>query len=180
MTSGQETYIQPLSNYVNIKRELDQFDCDNESLNSFLKNEAMNYDKADCGRTWLLKSDHMIVGFFTLSASQTEIKKFFKKEKHRKGKHVTIYPCVHLSYFAIHKDYQNQGIGTALMKQVFKMVWIEISRFIGVNVMTVDAKAKAVNFYKKMGFETPTSRNQDGDLFMAITLSEIEDILLDT
>ena len=52
---------------------LSYFDCGNEDLNDFLKNEAYAHQSIWCSVTWLIKYENNIVGYFSLLNDAIEL-----------------------------------------------------------------------------------------------------------
>ena len=59
----------------------------------------------------------------------------------------------------VHKDYQDQGVGTALMKAVLDLAdnWLMLVR---VELGVYTDNARAIHLYKKMGFEAEGTRRK--------------------
>lgn len=60
---------------------------------------------------------------------------------------------------AVHRDYQNQGVGTALMKTVLDLAdnWLMLVR---VELGVYTDNERAIRLYKKMGFEVEGTRRK--------------------
>lgn len=57
---------------------------------------------------------------------------------------------IHICYLAVHKDFQHQGIGTQILQALEKEL---ASTYIYGYEISLNAVAKAVNFYTKYGFD---------------------------
>jgi len=62
-------------------------------------------------------------------------------------------PAVKIGRFAISEKYSNQGIGTAIMKQIIGEIAENIFSKIGLRIIIVEGYAGAYNFYKRTNFE---------------------------
>lgn len=57
-----------------------------------------------------------------------------------------------IARLATSQKYEGRGIGENMLKVVIKLA-LNISEISGCRILTVDAKPKAVGFYKKYGFK---------------------------
>jgi ribosomal protein S18 acetylase RimI-like enzyme len=142
------------------------FDCGIEPLNSFLKMTAMQNEKKNLTRTYILSSEenkNTIVGYFTLTTGEALVPDDAKKPL-RKYPHPA--PILKIARLAVDEDYQNQGIGKFLLFDILhKAVAMNNALpFVGVFVDAKNIKAK--DYYIKYGFAPITSDNQDFRLWL--------------
>lgn len=146
-----------------------RFDCGNEELNSFLLEDAKDYQEKKLAVTYLAEIDKKIIGYFSLSndridtlnsdkATWRRIKSTFPHAKHRKD-----YPAVKIGRLGVDNQYKHQNIGSQLLNFIQEMFSSQDLRS-GCTFLTVDALREAVPFYLKNGFrqlnphtETPDS-----------------------
>lgn len=143
---------------VNLQAKHDRksFDCGLEPLNSFLKQTAMQNEKKDLTRTYILSSEdneNQIAGYFTLITGEAKVppdaKKILLKYPHPA-------PILKIARLAVDMDYQGQGIGEFLLFDILYKT-IEMSRALAFIGVFVDAKnINAKNFYLRYGF-TPVN-----------------------
>ncbi|MCQ2606817.1 MAG: GNAT family N-acetyltransferase [Bacteroidales bacterium] len=135
-----------------------QFDCGDSDLNSFLLDDAINYQKQLLSVTYYVDTADKTVLFFSLSNDKItavensngfwrKIKLLFPHSKHRKD-----YPAVKIGRFAVHKDFQHTNVHWGTMVLDFIKQWMIESNKTGCRFITVDAYASAVPFYLKNGF----------------------------
>lgn len=138
---------------------LNDFDCGDDDLNDYLKNDALKNQKSWLSVTRLMYSGEQLIGFYTvvpdtLHRGRIELSDKIADYPYQK------YPAIKLARFAVDKKYQHQGFGKELMGDFFETardaVWIEGGRFI-----TVDAKSGAVGFYSSYGFHPVASASRD-------------------
>lgn len=123
--------------------DVSDFDCGNiESLNSYITGDAFQDNLNRNVRAFLIieqKSDK-IIGYYTLRSSS------IKSE----GEY---YPVIEIARLAIHKDYQKQGLGTAIILGLIGQKVYKISELIGIKGILVFADSDAIDFYRKrVGF----------------------------
>ncbi|MCH8317064.1 MAG: GNAT family N-acetyltransferase [Bacteroidetes bacterium] len=144
------------------------FDCNDEDLNDFFINDASDYLKNLLAVTYLLESSTETVAFFSLlndkiSVSDVPSKRWWKKNIRDilpEGKRYNSYPAVKLGRLGVHKNYQNQGIGTIILdhtKDLFINNNISGCKFITVNAYN---NKNSLNFYKKNGFNYLTEKDK--------------------
>jgi len=113
------------------KIELEEFDCGNEDLNEFFKEDAIKYSKDLLGKTYafvLDKSKTTVVCMFTVSndslkaddlpnSRRKKVNKEIPRNKQRKR-----YPAVLIGRLGVASRFSGSGIGTQLMD--FIKAWI--------------------------------------------------------
>lgn len=131
------------------KESLRRFDCGEEKLNEFLYAYAKQNDEKGLGRTFVLKDESDILGYYTLASAQIE----FEHLPDGLSKRLPRYPApaIRLARLAVAKSRQGQGIGKALLKCALKRIML-VSVNAGVAFIIVDAKENAFGFYEKYGF----------------------------
>jgi GNAT superfamily N-acetyltransferase len=145
------------------------FDCLDTDLNDFLLRDSKNYLYQLLAVTYLVEYQGVIIAFFSLSNdkitaedcdSGNRFKKLFK-EIMPDGKQYKSYPSVKLGRFAIHKDFQKQGLGSRLLDYI-KGLFLDKNKT-GCQYLTVDAYGQSLEFYQKNGFEYFSSKDKDKD-----------------
>ena len=126
------------------------FSCGEIELDYFFQKYAgQNQFKHYIGITYVATDEENIFGFATVSAGSLMRDDLTLKSQ----KKLPIYPLpiLRLSRIGVDVQFQNQSIGKELMVAVFKLALEQKERFGCVGIV-VDAKADAVEFYKKLGF----------------------------
>lgn len=139
--------IEPLSN----KYDKTAFDCGEQQLNNFLRQQASQLQKRSVSRTYIAIDDcKEIAGFYSISTAQVQ-----RIEAPDQLKQFTAYqpiPAVLIGRLAINNKHQGQGVGRYLLAHALRTIKT-ISESIGIAVVVVDAKNQDVaQFYKKYGF----------------------------
>ena len=154
---------------VQLSNEHDRtaFGCGVVSLDDFLQKLATQYEKRDCGRTYVLvrDGDNRVYGYYTIAAAGIPREEFPSKAAKKLPKHPI--PIVILARLAVDQSVKGQGRGRELLGNALGRIR-EIAEQLGVHAVFVDAiDESASEFYKKHGF-TPLP----GDalkLFMAVS-----------
>lgn len=126
------------------------FDCGNEPLNRFIRQQASQlikrYETVICGAI----DDNRLAGFYTLSACQIMQSDDSERLKHQ-SPHSPI-GCVLLGRLAVDNRYKGQGLGADLLLHAMKTAKA-LSHMLGLGFVVVDAKDETTKaFYQKYGF----------------------------
>ncbi len=140
----------PLTSVVDFENLSSDFDCDNEKINRFLKNDCQAHERERSLATFLLidKEGNRLVGFYSTSigylTSMLKDQDNMPSEKQRN--------YLNLAYFAIDREYQGRGIGSALIKEVFKATLV-VAYYVGIEMIFLESVEESVGFYEKVGFQ---------------------------
>lgn len=133
---------------------LSQFDCGEESLNTFLTEHLKRQHLGKFLRGYVLttrETKPRILGYYTLSGSCFE-KAYLPSKTQQKRIPYKNVPSVTLGRLAIDKRIQGQGYGELLVIHAMKTVYLA-SFAVGIHGLFVEAlNHKAKDFYLKMGF----------------------------
>lgn len=142
---GKITVPEPLL----LTHNLDNFYCNNESLNTWLKRRAFKNEGLGASRTYVVCSDNDVIGYYALATGS--IAQNGLPGKIRRNMPDPI-PVLILGRLAVDKQWQKAGIGRGLLKDavmrsalVAKQVGI---RALLVHALSVEAKA----YYLRQGF----------------------------
>lgn len=135
---------------LNATHHLDDFDCGEEALNSWLKRNALKNQQNQANRTFVICQNNNVVGFYALAAGSVSHQ--FVSGGLRRNMPDPI-PVVVLGRLAIDLAHQGQKLGAALLKDAVLRA-SAVSQQVGVKALLVHAlndKAKA--FYLNYGFQ---------------------------
>lgn len=135
---------------LNATHHLDDFDCGEEALNSWLKRNALKNQQNQASRTFVICQNNNVVGFYALAAGSVSHQ--FVSGGLRRNMPDPI-PVIVLGRLAIDLTHQGQKLGAALLKDAVLRAK-SISQQVGVKALLVHAlndKAKA--FYLNYGFQ---------------------------
>ena len=126
------------------------------------------------GTTYVAVDHGKIVGFVTVAAAEVEIAAL--PASRRKGLPSYPLPALRIARLAVDERAQRRGVGAELLKQAL-LVARRTAEVVGCVGVVVDAKADAVAFYERYGFERAiTVRGGLGDrpepavLFLPLSL----------
>jgi GNAT superfamily N-acetyltransferase len=160
----------------------DTFDCGDDELNDFFRNDALFYQKELLGRTYYfsLKDDPaVIVCAFTIandsiktfnipSSRKNKINRNIPNIKRRKN-----YPAALIGRLGVNVAFKNRNIGSELLK--FIKLWIiGTANKMGCRFVLVDAYNDAIplKFYKKNDFSELFFSEEEEKDFLEITSME--------
>ncbi|MGB3655006.1 MAG: GNAT family N-acetyltransferase [Rivularia sp. (in: cyanobacteria)] len=151
----------------------DDFNCDNEALNQFLKQTARQHIQKGISRTFVLvdtEQPDIIISFFTLTLCEVRVEKLPPKFAKKYPSKVA---GVKLARLAVNKAYQRQGIGEIMMIEAMRRAVVVAENAGGIGLF-VDAKDEAVKtYYNRYGFVSL----EDAFLEMFLPLSTIMQML---
>ncbi len=131
--------------------DIGYFDCGDEDLNEFIREDALNQMNAKISVTYLCRYKEQVVAFFILSADAIKInlddlEKFRDKDIHYKD-----FPALKIGRLGVCNPYQGRNIGTHLILLIIGQAF-RLSKKIGIRYVSVDAYKYSVGFYKKKYF----------------------------
>jgi predicted N-acetyltransferase YhbS len=142
------------------------FDCGAEPLNDYLKKYALQNQKKDAARTYVITAEkNRIVGYYTLVFGSVSFEETTAEISAGLGKYPI--PVILLARLAIDKGEKGKGLGKALMRDALLRA-VHASEIAGLRAFLVHAKdAAAKSFYEKFGFEA--SPHNEFHLFLKMS-----------
>ncbi len=139
---------------------VNDFDCNDEAINQFFRNEALKYQIQKITNTYIFKDELKIVAFFSISNDclrdlgyeQSFWNRFHRKVKIPNRKRIRQYPAVKVTRLGINKEYQNQGLSHQLLD--FIKGWTFIGHKPACRLLILDAynQSKQRQIYEKNDF----------------------------
>lgn len=130
--------------------ECGDFDCGKSELNDWLQRYALQSQRANGARTFIVHDRNAVKGYYSLSAAS--VRKEESPERLGSGLGKYPIPVVLLARLARDRVYAGAGLGKALLKDAMLRV-IQIAENLAVRALIVDAiDEEAVAFYNKAGF----------------------------
>lgn len=150
------------------------FDCESEPLNDYLRKYALQNQKKDAARTYVVTNqENQITGYYTLVFGSVSFEETANDISTGLGKYPI--PVILLARLAIDKSQKGRGLGKLLMKDAFLRA-VRASEIAGLRAFLVHAKDESAKaFYKKFGFK-PSPQN---DLHLFLKMSDISASLAD-
>lgn len=139
---------------------LKKFSSGNPLLDDWLKNQALQAMYANTANTFVVQDDRdEVVAYYSIAmggADRNEV-----TDRIRKGTGNYPVPVLLLARLAVDEQYQGQGIGAGLLKDVVSR-GVEISTTAAFRaILTHPIDEEAAVFYRKFGFvNSPISPNQ--------------------
>jgi GNAT superfamily N-acetyltransferase len=137
---------------LNARYDLAPFDAgkdsDDDELDDFLKHDALEEQRLLLSKTHLCFYRDRIAGFITLAADSVRLAEL-NESQHVEGRDYRAYPCVLIARMAVDEHLHGRGIGSFLLSLA---IGFALDGPLGCRYLCVDPKKKAVDFYKKFGF----------------------------
>jgi GNAT superfamily N-acetyltransferase len=144
---------------LNISHRLEGFDSGVPAIDKWFQERAVQAGLSRSAMTFVLQHDERVIAFQSLTVG--EIVNVEADARLRAGMGNFAIPVLILARMGVHKDYQGQGIGKALLRDAIERTLV-ISENAGVRALIthpVDANARA--FYLSFGFsENPLRPNE--------------------
>ena len=143
------------------EHDLSEFDCGDDDLNDFLKNDALKQQKSRLNVTKLILYDRKIIGYVSLLTDTLVLKNIqdekiqlnIKNQLEIKSKNKNI-SAVKIGRLTLDEKYSGKGLGSHILRNILTNLKIISDNEIGFRFIIVEGYAKAFNFYVvKNGFE---------------------------
>ncbi len=140
---------QPLADH----HALDAFDCGELALNVWLKQRAAGNQVSGASRTYVVCAGAAVVGYYCLAVGALGHAEAPGALRRNRPDPI---PVMVLGRLAIHKDHQQAGLGTALLRDALGRT-LQTADIAGVAALLVHALSEeAKRFYRSRGFiESP-------------------------
>lgn len=147
--------------------DLSAFSCGEESLDRWLREQAVTATKQGTARTWVWIHDSgAVVAYYALAAHKV-VRDQVPAIVGRGGP--AEIPAVLLARLALAQHLRGQGLGPVLVADALKRV-VEASQIVGARLVVVDAIAEPVaKLYETLGF-----RRVPGSLLLVQRISDVQ------
>jgi len=152
------------------KHNRKNFDCENEQLNKYLKQQASQDIKKDLAACFVILDEENddIIGYYTLSSASIP-REDLPSEHSKKIPSNYNAPVILLGRLAIDKSHKGKGLGTLLLVDSMKRCLKALDYVASMAIVTDPIDDDAEKFYLKYGFKKlPTSKR------LFITMSTVE------
>ena len=144
------------------------FSCGKSGLDEYLKRFAKGNHKKGFGKTFVLKKDQKVIGFYTISMASIEFNSV--PDNQRIGLPKYPIPAVKIGRLAVDEKTKGKGIGKFLLIDAFLRIY-EASKMVAAYAIIVDAKdAQSKEFYKYFGF----MEHKDSELSLFLPIETIQ------
>ena len=131
---------------------VDVFDCGQSDLNRYLQRYAWSNQKANSAQTYVACAGSTLAGYYSLSVAGIEYTS--APERVAKGLARHPVPVMLLARLAVDLCFQEQGLGTALLKDALLRT-LQAADIAGIRAVIVHAKDEAARqWYTRFGFES--------------------------
>jgi len=146
------------------EKETAKFDCGDDDLNDFIRNDAWAYQQELISVTYLFEeADKNVVAFFSVSNDSLKDQDFEKwnnlSRKVSNRKRRKEYPAVKIGRIGVSTDQSGKSIGTQVI--TFIKNWFTYENKTGCRFLLVDAynKTNVISFYQKNDFVLLTEKD---------------------
>jgi len=130
---------------------VEAFESGEESLDAWLKQQALANEKADASRTYVVCAERRVVGYYCLSTGS--VIRTDAPGQVRRNMPDPI-PVMILGRLAIDRAWQRRGIGRALLRDAVLRT-LRVSYMVGVKALLVYAISEPAKlFYQQAGFRS--------------------------
>jgi GNAT superfamily N-acetyltransferase len=148
----------------------EQFDCNNPTLNSYLKERALKHLTQGFGRTFVFieEGTNRVLGYHTICPASVSNEVFPTSVPRLQ------IPVMLLGRLAVDRNHQGQGIGKMLLVDSLRRA-VEFDRDYGCYAVTLDAfDDKAKQYYIPLGFKELL----DNPLHLFMTMKTVKKLAL--
>jgi GNAT superfamily N-acetyltransferase len=136
---------------LEVNDPVDTFDCGQSDLNRYLQRHAWNNQKANSAQTYITCAGSTIAGYYSLSVAGVERSE--APVRVIKGLAGYPVPVMLLARLAVSREFQGQGLGSALLKDALLRT-LRAADIAGIRAVIVHAKNEAARrWYLSFGFE---------------------------
>lgn len=143
---------------------INDFDCGVDELNQFLKRYALFGQQSNSAQTYVVHHNKMVVGYYSLAVGGVSPDAAPKRIIKGLARHAV--PVMILARLAVDRTHQNQGLGSALLKNALLRT-AQAAEVAGIRAVLVHAKDEdACQWYQQWEFELSPTDNHHLFLLM--------------
>lgn len=145
----QAPYAAPVP--LSADHNCNDFDCGNPALNEWLRRHALQNQRANAARTFVVCRGNRVAGYYSLAVGAVDYAT--ASERVRKGLAHHPVPVMILARLAVDLSYRKKRIGQSLLKDAVIRT-LQAAEIAGIRGILVHAKdERARSFYERFGFE---------------------------
>ena len=142
---GEITPPEPLL----LTHDVDNFDCNSEVLNIWLKRRAFKNEELGASRTYVVCIDDQVIGYYALATGSIALNGLPGKIRRNMPDPI---PVLILGRLAVDKQWQQAGIGRGLLKDAVIRSSL-VAKQVGIRALLVHAlSVEAKDYYLRQGF----------------------------
>lgn len=128
---------------------VEDFDCGEETLNTWLKKKALKNEIENNSRTTVICVENKVVAYYSICTGCVYHKDLSRKYKQNSPDPI---PSLVLGRLAVDLEHQGNDLSLDMIQEVYLKAY-KLSELVGIKVVVVNAlNEKIVNYYKKFGF----------------------------
>lgn len=140
--------------------DLSCFDCDDEDINEFLKEDAFNYQKEKMANTYVFHQSNKVIAFFSIlndclydKGFENNIwNKFHRRRNIPNNKRIKQYPAIKIGRLGVSKEYQGVGLAYELMDFIKGFSILEHKPACRLLLLDAYNKTQQLQYYERNGF----------------------------
>ncbi len=147
------------------RKETKAFDCGDQDLNDFIRNQAWNFQKELLAVTYIFENNHgEIVAFFSLSNDSLSNQNYERwnnlSRKVSNPKRRKDYPAIKIGRLGVSNIHHGNQLGSQVL--TFIKSWFKVDNKSGCRFLLVDSynKPKVIDFYRKYDFGFLTDKDE--------------------
>jgi GNAT superfamily N-acetyltransferase len=135
--------------------DLTGFDCGVAALNSYLQKFALQNQRGQAARTYVVARGDRVVGYYSLAAASARREE--TPARVAKGQAAQPVPVILLARLAVDSGEKGKGLGTRLLQDALLRA-VQAAEIVGCRAVMVQAKDETAKaFYERLGFQpSPT------------------------
>ncbi len=137
------------------------FDCEDDDLNAFLRDDALQYQDQKIAQTTCLFFKGRLVAYFAVCNDAIRLSED-EKAKFPENKQIPSYPAIKLARMACAKEHQRCRLGKIIIEIVIGMAVAINKNGVACRYVTVDAYRAKEPWYEKRGFIRNQARASGG------------------
>ena len=134
---------------LTVEHAIDQFNCGNSNLDTWLKARALPNQTTGASRTYVLRQGNNVIGFYALASGSVSTADAPGRIKRNMPDPI---PVMILARFAVDSAWQGKGLGIDLLRDAVLRT-LQAAEIGGIRALIAHAKDdRAAVFYERNGF----------------------------
>ena len=140
--------------------DLSEFDCGDDDINEFLKEDAMKYQLDQMANTYVFHEDAKVAAFFSILNDCLHDKgyenrvwnTFHRKQKIPNNKRIKQYPAIKVGRLGVSKEHHGSGLAYELMDFIKGYSLVDHKPACRLLLLDAYNKPKQLKYYESNGF----------------------------